>query len=436
MPELLPYVYTQSSVIAEEISLKRITDDETDPGIDLRGRMSFLEITESIFDNTMYGSVGIIDSEGLAEDLPIIGEEIIKVRYRTSPNSFVMDKEFRVYALENVTLVKEQGQLAYILRFCSPEMFTSEKFRVRRSYKNQKIVDIVQDLYARLDSDKPFINADDTSNSQNIVISNMKPLQAINMACNLAKSPSQKASFFLFYENRDGFNFRNIESLYEGPTQTILAKKFKTIDNVSGNNPDPDVLNQIISFSMKKQFDHINSVGLGMFKNKTIGLDVLVKSAREVVFDYNDEFSTIGKTQDGFKLISDDFDAIEDTQQIKLVTSRSLRNRSNYFKNNNGEPSFEKTTEDIIPFRLSAAHQIYSQQLEVQVAGNTNLMAGHMIDVDLPSYRYEKAVEERHKIMSGRYLITTIKHAFGGGKYNMVLTLNKNVYPSKLENLI
>lgn len=427
-----PYAYSQSSVIAEEISIRKITGGE-DQVIDLRGKYSYLEINESIFENTMYGSIGIIDSIGMIEDLPIIGEEIITVRYRTSPSSFLMDKEFRVYALENAVLTKEQGSLSYILRFCSPEMFTSEKFRVRRSYKNKKIVDIVQDLYAQLDSDKPFINADDTSNSQNIVVSNMKPLQAINMACNLAKSPSQKSSFFLFYENRDGFNFRNIESLYTAGTQTVLSKKFRTSEGLS-SEPDPDTLNQIIAFTFKKQFDHLNSVGLGMFKNKTIGLDMLVKSAREVVFDYNEEFSTMGKTQDGFKLISDDFDAIDDSQQIKLVTSRTLRNKSSYFKNHNGEPSFEKTMEDIYPFRLSAAHQIYSQCLEVIVPGNTNLMAGTIVDIDLPSMRMSHlpVVEKRHKTMSGRYLVSSIKHTFGGGKYNMQLTLNKNVYPSEM----
>lgn len=348
-----------------------------------------------------------------------------------------MDKQFRIYALENIVQTKEQGQMVYVLRFCSPELLNSERFRVRRSYKNKKMIDIVQDLYAKLDTDKPFINPDDTVDSQNIVLSNMKPLQAINMACNLAKSPSHKSSFFLFYEDRDGFNFRNIESLYAGPTQTILARKFKTVDELT-SDPNPDILNQIIGFSMKRQFDHLHSVSVGMFKNKTIGLDVLVKSAKEVVFDYNNEFATMNHTQEGFKLISDDFDAIDDSQQIKLVNSRSLRNRSSYFKNNNGEPSYEKTIEDVYPFKLSAAHQIYSQCLECLVPGNTNLTVGRMVDVDLPSYRDDsiKQNDGRHKILAGRYLITSIKHTFSGGVYNMLLTLNKDVYASKMENLI
>lgn len=56
------YAYSASSVVTEEISIKRLTANENDKGVDIRGNISYFELIESIYDNTMHGSIGIIDS--------------------------------------------------------------------------------------------------------------------------------------------------------------------------------------------------------------------------------------------------------------------------------------------------------------------------------------------------------------------------------------
>ena len=108
--------------------------------IDLLGIYQTIQIHEDIFANTLSGHIVLIDSFNLAETLPIIGQEKLKMRFLSATHepskTSIINYTFDVYKI-GVKQIITEGAQGYLLHFYSPEMQWNLKKKLSRFYKGQ-----------------------------------------------------------------------------------------------------------------------------------------------------------------------------------------------------------------------------------------------------------------------------------------------------------
>lgn len=412
--------YTPGGVVFEEFILENFNKTEKQ---DLTNFFVSIEIYESIFENVIYGAVTLADSGGLHQLFPVIGEETLTVRFRSDAESKEFSKVFRVYKMTDFTKATDT-MMNYTLHFVSAEFVENEKLRIHRAFKNVLVEDIADDMFKLLGSDKK-IDFDKTQNRQQIIVADMKPLQTINMMLSYAQSQTFPGSFYMFYENRDGFKFTTIDSLYMQKEVAQYEQLVKVQDLPVGKT----AIYGYNDYTFTTKFDQLNSISRGMYQTSAIGVDLITKSFSKTSFNYSSDFEKLTHIEDGARLMSSSF-VDTDSQQFKSINSRSLREKSQYFKSKNDTTyTFSKTLEDTLPQRISQFLQANFVTLNLNTYGNSDIKAGDIIKVILPStaYKEKNRSELDAERYTGRYLIRDIKHKIVGLEYTQQVTCIRDI---------
>jgi len=196
-----------------------------------------------MFADCLTANIQIIDSIGLMESVPIIGEETINIKVKTagikkqrgasgsgpfagSENEGIIDLKFRVVKISGLTKLNE-GTYTYKLSLISEEYILNQKQKVKKSsldpvsLEPRVVSDVVRSLYRQFFekgriSKKIFIEP--TKNPTNLIIPNYTPFKAFNFLASRAVSAGKHAvgSSFVFYETVNGFFFVSLETLMSG----------------------------------------------------------------------------------------------------------------------------------------------------------------------------------------------------------------------------
>ena len=282
-----------------------------------------MEIFEDLFSNVLRGTLTILDSQGLAELFPFIGEETLIMtfytpggegtsseRNRTSRTTIeeANRQRFKVYDIIE-TGTKERTKI-YKMFFVSEEYVFNMKNKVSKGYKGTEYSDIVKDLMIKLNQNiksefhkKLFVEK--TLSMQNVIVPNWTPFQAINFCASRSLSadlesqeqndittsppPRPVGSLFVFYEKLGaGFFYESLESL-------IIKQK------ISGNLPlyiyapklaegksgDLNVgFFHVEQFEVDTSFKTLENLGYGMFASKLIAYDPIRMKYDTIKYDY------------------------------------------------------------------------------------------------------------------------------------------------------
>ena len=114
------------------------------------------------------------------------------------------------------------GQI-YELQFTSQESMRNQTVRVSKSYK-----DSIQNIVLDCMSNETFIATnkdlyvDATLGSRKIVAPNLHPYTLIDKLKRESISKSDGSTEFLFFENKDGFYFTSLSTLYKEPVRALF----------------------------------------------------------------------------------------------------------------------------------------------------------------------------------------------------------------------
>ena len=120
--------YTISSVKIESTTNKNFYD--------LIFLYDSIRIHESIFEPFIYGSISVIDSNGIIEALPIVGEETISFRIKKLPSD---NKWFEVigsvYSITDRTRDPKKKEVEeYTINFISYNALSNQNIRISKTY--------------------------------------------------------------------------------------------------------------------------------------------------------------------------------------------------------------------------------------------------------------------------------------------------------------
>ena len=325
-----------------------------------------LNIYEDLFSNVLRGTFTFVDNQGIAETIPIIGDETLILSFSTpgagatqetvpeilesgsvAEEAFV--QRFRVYDCEETT-TGEKTKI-YKLFFVSKEYIVSTKTKVSKGYKGKHYgepvggTSIVEDMMKKINKEIPLsqqkkLYIEKTATPQNVIIPNWTPFQAINFCASRSLSTGLEdseienpeemqnafapGSLFVFYEKLGtGFFYESIESMIIKQKSQGKIPLYQYTPKLGGGMSNKIGLDffGVEKFEIKSSFKTLENLGFGMYGSKLIAYDPIRMKYDEVKYDYyeKEDNPTKEKKDEGTGatiIETDPTQAKDDTQRI------------------------------------------------------------------------------------------------------------------------
>ncbi len=392
----------------------------------------------------MSGSIFVIDAAGMAEQLPILGQERILFSLRTPGSSHSVDFSDYHGAVYNVASRNPNGNRAhaYGINFTSMEAFTNTRKKISKSFKGsiaQMVAEILKDE-SMLGSPKT-VNIDPTQNMRKYIAPNLRPFQIIQYLKEEAINEKGEPHY-VFYENPDGFHFRSLDSLLgelrELSNEAVQEYKMQP---PQGTREMGETMQSIQSLNIQDATNTYTNCRAGMFNSTLFQHDILNKSVMKYEFDYETAFNSQNATnqdQSGFgKLVSDI--KVDGKKKIwEFPESRIfLHPSASSDLHNEGTstaPDYAYTHNNAeLWMQESISRELEREYFTVKIGvfGDTDVKVGDIINLTIPSQRPlapDETSESLDSILSGRYLITSLHHKVNvqEGIHVMILTAMKD----------
>ena len=404
-------------------------------------RWSSIHIYEDLFRNFMSCEITLDDRDGFFLNR-LRTEEVIVIKFKT-PNldGYSFDERlhsFYLYKIEPVILIDNPPGAIYTLKGVSFEYFYNSLRTFSKSYTG-KTEKIAKEIFTEfLDSKvskatkKKFLSGKPTKNEMKFTFPYMNPVDAINHLASVSVSDENpEICNYVFYENKDGFNFKSITELIETPRRIHKFITKKTFER-----PASDFayyFNNTIKVNPIRTSDKIVDTLDGVYGEYFAEFDLLYKPFKPFVNNKN------GKKAFGKRYL-------ENFPKTKHLNNTPLLSESNaLFENPLGrnrvcftnaalyaEPDertvsgwkLYDTFEGEYSFqRRSMMQQINSFNVELTVPGNSEVTVGDIVELDASIYR----TEDPDKYLSGRYLVTAVCHSLVlGSGYQTVMTISRD----------
>tara|TARA_Y100000114_G_scaffold100628_1_gene93740 strand:+ start:564 stop:1781 length:1218 start_codon:yes stop_codon:yes gene_type:complete len=367
---------------------------------------------ESVKSPSISVSIDFIDVDGVISREGITGGEYLDLKIKVPDfDDFEITPDKHFMMLNSVKNVKTSSnkQIA-TLEFVSVEAIINETARVSRRFTGG-VSQIVKELMKDKKSIQTSKNleTDESFNKYSFVGNLKRPFDTIQWLCPKAASTDKECGF-LFYENLDGYFFKSIKGLLESDSSETYEKPEAPVDTdikITENN-----------------LDSSNDIGMncrmGMYANKTIYVDI--ENGELETVDYKISDLNLAKPP---KLPA----GLEDVPtrlMLRILDAGALQKGSK-------KEEVEKRSELAVYQNKSYARTnlLFSQSLSISTPFNPDLRVGQMIDVVLPVKEgsdQSQTTGGGENDISGKYLLSELKHSIANGKSNSELKLIRDVF--------
>ena len=367
---------------------------------------------ESVKSPSISVSIDFIDVDGVISREGITGGEYLDLKIKVPDfDDFEITPDKHFMMLNSVKNVKTSSnkQIA-TLEFVSVEAIINETARVSRRFTggvSQIVKELMKDKKSIQTSKN--IETDESFNKYSFVGNLKRPFDTIQWLCPKAASTDKECGF-LFYENLDGYFFKSIKGLLESDSSETYEKPEAPVDTdikITENN-----------------LDSSNDIGMncrmGMYANKTIYVDI--ENGELETVDYKISDLNLAKPP---KLPA----GLEDVPtrlMLRILDAGALQKGSK-------KEEVEKRSELAVYQNKSYARTnlLFSQSLSISTPFNPDLRVGQMIDVVLPVKEgsdQSQTTGGGENDISGKYLLSELKHSIANGKSNSELKLIRDVF--------
>ena len=307
--------------------------------------------------------VTILDTVNYAESL--FGDEMIHIGFNTFASSLggsdkdreTLAYDMQIYKISNV--IKDERAKVCTINCISPQAYLNEANRAFGSFGpltgKHDIVKEMCKKYLKCENKIKHVGALEECTSMNMISPNWRPVDVISYISDkvvrkkqgkgkASKKKGKKViqSGFLFYETKQGFNWRSIDDLCE---QESLATFSYTQKNIGSADPYTQWAN-IEDLSFPDRTNHLEKMRTGLYKTVTYGMvvDAMTESAAinpalssSGVFDrfqeLGNKFTAAISGQFGSKQLS--------TEQFSKYLSDSKAAGTSTFYGPNGDSKFD-----------------------------------------------------------------------------------------------
>lgn len=313
--------------------------------IDLRSKVISFDLYESIYKKFVHGQVLIGDAQDLIKNLRITGQEFLHIKLsqkeafgEQAEDIFSIDKNFRIYAIENVDRSKDGQRLtqSYWMKIISPRAYTCANTRIQKVFRGswsnilqRVLLDEVGMAKEEIDHWEPT----EKSNYQ-FVCPNWTSGEMIDWCVSNA-SPHEKdgdgfRNSFFFFESMNGkFQFKSFKEMCDSQFPVNFDFTPRVFDDPSDMPPlnaSGGLNSQIIGYMKPNVFNTFEGMKNGAYASEMLVYDPTIKLMSSRVFNLADMYKekiVDGKPQKSAH-VSGSYPMISLEDEIWQTTSPSI----------------------------------------------------------------------------------------------------------------
>lgn len=361
-----------------------------------------VEIYESITSPAMFAELFISDSMGLYQSFPLIGEEFVLIELKSPDKTGLKSARylFRADEIRDKKVGENNKNVTYTIPLYSAELIDNAKVYVNKTYEDS-VNNIVKNIFEEyIKSEKP-IKIDDTTGVEKVTITRLQPFRAIDFLRRRSISNKYLSSSFVFYENRDGYNFTTIEKLlFEGSKKIGFGSDKRFFFDTARKENIKDVTNRnIIAYNQITNGSQLSQIQTGGFTSIQQTYDIISGGIRRVSYTDN-----VGG--DKFKLGSDSAASKNTTD---FVRQHGKTTAVVNIKPTAGDRPEMNIGESMVS-RRAFANKVAQNITQIHIYGDTELSIGDVIKCDLPAAIDANDNKGKSRLDSGNYLVSKLRH--------------------------
>lgn len=402
--------YTRSGQY-ELIKLTITTKTSNPVVLDIEPSFTDAAIYESIFDHTMSGNVSFVDTNNIVQKYGLGHGETVEIEWTTAGvgNSTILVSG-EVYDLAGPNQIGDHSS-GYTLHFASPESLASIKKRMFSGYTTS-CSEIIRQIFERIRRMSPIktkaLIADETRNIENIVFTGQPAISAIQLVVDRAVAASGDHGM-LFYENNQEFRLTSLEQLYkQDPVIEYTYKSQPAFEDVK--NAQEESFNTFQDFEVDVANKHADDVLDGQYGSAWGYLSLFDKNLSVVNYDSKaryDQAKSLGKNPN---ILDSNFNS---DYSDRLTIMYSMHH----------EPNEEAVV--LNKMKLLKASTI---NINIGVFGASLIKVGDVCLASIPSFSSDDFSDKSFDAMSGKFLISEIKHLLTPKTYNQRVQLLKDSF--------
>lgn len=408
-----------------------MTSTQSNVNIDLAGLFSHIEIFEDLFSSTVTAKIHMTDGLNIPEYLPIRGQEKVELEFKTDIDAIQPVKmSFRVYKLDNQDIDQNGKSQKYTIHLISEGGYQNSThlcgYHLYGSVSSMVCSVFEKHFDSSVWSGK--LDLEETKDNYSFVLPRiLKPFDAINWLTSKAVNQTgDDYSPFFFFERIDGFTFKSLSTMIESGQSSVIKYFFNTgnlflDENTQSASPAsvgstvlPARYHKIQDLVELSRFDMVENFRGGKVSSSLLVHDLLRKQTRTVDFREPEVFEKIKKTGTRPHFETTDPFAEElfkrsATLCYSPATPYTAWNSvNNIIDNSNVELLYLKR-------RFHANSLISGQKVAINVFGDSRRRVGDIVELTVPKIAADSQAYDNtdDKNLSGRYMITAIKHILG-----------------------
>ena len=439
--------------------------------IDMIQAFKSIQIFEGVTYNFIYGNITILDTSGIIESFPLVGEEKISFKIKKKMGSEeYFDVKGHIYSITN-RQKKEGSNLVetYQLNFISELAMLNQIHRVSKTYtgKISSMVEKISSDYLKLKkidkieekSLKPYetILIEDTMDNNKLNIPNLNPIESINFLNKFAYSQNENDAdpfntTFFFYQTRQGFFYQSIEKSILNFKKSLKEQKnkvkyeFNILKNTLIRDKPNELFNlddvfTVSNFEILNMYDNFEAVNSGYYGGTNIGYDTLTKSFHKYDFNYDKNFDKIVNLEK-YNTNSKDFIFNKNPEKTNIFTlpTKAGSDKSKYISQKTKKDIFYDKREKINLLKYIKKSRFNNGLvIKINIPSHPKINVNDIINLKFPSFMRDDSGKKMgfdDKYFSGDYVVISIEHTLTDTTdkfWEMSLTLLKDSYKKEIK---
>jgi hypothetical protein len=358
-----------------------------------------------------------MDVFSLVNTSPVTEQRVsLKIKGNTTKNpglDFATNQKDYLYVSSITDIVSESQRETFLLHLTSREAITNETSRVGKKYSTSSTIDAsVTDILKNYLKTEKIGKIDKTQNKYGFIGNLRKPFTILVWLASKgvpAEISGDATAGFVFYQTREGFQFRSIDSLISQKPDEIPTYTYTQV-NESGTTRDNDFA--ILNYKTEKNQNLIEKLRLGSYASYRMFYNPLTfeftdpQKGTFTTDDYVSGVKNLGQQLELPKISNDsniDLGHIPTRYLTQVLDIGTME--KDVSTDVNSDP-FKYQSQAIMRYNM-----LFTQTMSIVVGSNTNLKAGDIIKCNFPKIsRGDK--EEYDKEQSGLYMIKELCHHF------------------------
>ena len=285
--------------------------------VDITDLVDSFNIYENLFENVTTCDIIIADAMGLIDGMPIVGDEYITLAYKSAGFKTVdgnqeefttRTRSFRVYKIGDRVESSERQQ-NYILHCVDDHMMLNEMMDINQSFVGQNCLIACEKMWESNfvktnELFRPFNkttklsgvgtdNVVESKNTSSYIAPGLTPFEVIMYLKEEAQhKEGTNVSDYVFFQDLFGFHLTTVSELKKQEAVATFQVQDPAIEKTNNSLTEDDgqayplILRTIVEYNVKKTFDTINNLGIGLYGNRVAALDLLTKRFDEKSFSY------------------------------------------------------------------------------------------------------------------------------------------------------